>query len=214
MDLSAYYNLGLTPGTDLDSVIHKYLLLMGDIEKKIEFEISGKDPKIIDKFTIFQTAIETILKEEEERTDSLPPNILKKFYYYRGKKNFIKKRYFEAGKDFQEALRLDRKNPKFHYFLGRTFLQAKRYKFAKESFVKALKHDNRNPYFWTYLGDVYEIVGSKIKAQNVWHTSLSIDRNFEPAKNRLRERGVKIKSKLLKQKIQEILEIIFEKKDD
>ncbi len=208
-----YYILGVSPDSPLGSIVQSYLSFITPLENKLEFETVGMNMKVIKDFILFQGAMEEIVKDRIRKGEDidaiLPPDILRKFYYFKGKKSFIEGKYFDAGRSFERALKYGNRDPKIFYFMGRSFLESKKIKHAENALKMAIEIDKNNPYFWLYLGDVYNLAGMQSKAVHVWETALSLNKKFAPAISRLEGKGVNVKFKILSEKIKNGLKKIF-----
>ncbi len=208
-----YYILGVSPDSQLGSIVQSYLNFIIPLENKLEYETEGMNKKVIKDFLLFQGAMEEVVKDRVRKGEDidaiLPPDILRKFYYFKGKKSFIEGKYFDAGRSFERALKYGNRDPKIFYFMGRSFLESKKIKHAENALKMAIEIDKNNPYFWLYLGDVYNLAGFSNKAVHVWETALSLKKKFAPAISRLERKGVNVKFKILSEKIKNGLKKIF-----
>jgi len=209
-----YYILGVSPESSLSAVVQAYLNFISPLENKLEYETVGINMKIIKDFLMFQGAMEEIVKDRVKKGEDidaiLPSEILAKFYYLKGKKNFIERKFFDAGRNFERALKYsENRDPKIFYFMGRSFLESKKLKHAENALKMAIDLDKSNPYFWLYLGDVYNLAGFPNKAVHVWETALSIDKKFSPAVSRLEGKGINVKFKILSEKIKKGFKKLF-----
>ena len=212
----AYFVLNVSSESQTGNIIQKYLNLVDPIEHKMEYEYININPKLINDFMLYQGAIDEILEariRKGEVLDEYPAEILKKLFYYKGKKKIIEGKYYEAGKHFESALKYDR-DPKILYYLGRSFLASKKLTLAENALKMALESDKNNPYFWVYLGDVYEAGGSLTKAVHMWETAFNINGDFELAIKRLKSKGIQIKSKIIARKIKSFIKKIFSDKGE
>ncbi len=216
----SYFILNVSAESQTGTIIQKYLNLVEQLEYRFEYEYVNVSPKVIDDFLLYQRAMDEIMGARMKKGENLevyPPDIIKKIYYFRGKRKIIEEKYYDAGKNFEQALRYDGRDAKILYYLGRTLLSSKKLTLAENAFKMAIGVDRENPYFWVYLGDVYEAGGSLNKAVHMWETAFNFNKGFEPAIQRLQSKGVQVKTKILADKIKKAIKKIFgekEKKDD
>ena len=205
-----YYALGVSPESSLAAVFQRYFSLMDELETKIEYEIEGRSPKVINDFAHYQGAMNEILREKELSGETpegcLPPESLKKFYYYRGKRLFIEGKLYEAGQSFEKASRMASRDGKTLYFLGRCLLASGNLKLAEDAFKLASVKERKNPYLWLYLGDVYSKGGFPKKALPLWELCLDLDKHFFPALERLERQGVNLRRKFIQEGFVELWE--------
>jgi tetratricopeptide (TPR) repeat protein len=216
----SYFILNVSAESQTGTIIQKYLNLVEQLEYGFEYEYINGNQKVIDDFLLYQRAMDEILgirMKKGENLEVYPPDIIKKIYYFRGKRKIIEGKYYDAGKNFEQALKYDGRDAKILYYLGRTLLASRKFTLAENAFKMAIGIDKQNPYFWVYLGDVYEAGGSLNKAIHMWEAAFNFDKSFEPAIERLQSKGVKVKTKILADKIKKAIKKIFgdkEKEDE
>ncbi|HLD77591.1 MAG TPA: tetratricopeptide repeat protein, partial [archaeon] len=113
------------------------------------------------------------------------PNLRLRVAIARGEANFERGRYFEAVRDYQEALQVKRTSSLAHYRMGETFFEQRNYQAAANAFREAVNGD-REPK-WTlvwshiFLGKIFDITGQRERAINEYRRALETNDDTQGA---------------------------------
>ncbi len=214
VDQKKFFDLiGVTKKSPISKVISSYIQKMEEIEAPFEFEPFPEGdtaeliktlPEQMDKY------LQENLKKSETLEDFLTSDMISKIHYFRGRRELILKKFFNAGKFFQEAIKKGGEKAKYYYYLGLSLLAGRKYSLAESALKNAIAQDKSNPYFWHYLGVVYHRGGAKNKALHMWKTVLEIAPRFEKTREFLKREGYKVNDPIL-DKIKEVFNSFFKK---
>ncbi len=205
--------IGESKKSPFSKVISAYIGKMEEIEAQCEFEPfpegeTGEFIKILpEEMDLY---LKENLKGNETLEDFLPNELIAKIFYFRGRRELILKKFFNAGKFFQEAIKKGGDTAKYNYFLGLALLAGRKYSLAESALKAAIAEDKANPYFWHYLGVVYHRGGAKNKALHMWKTVLEINPKFERTREFLKKEGYKISEPII-DKIKEVFNSFLKK---
>ena len=113
------------------------------------------------------------------------PNLRLRVAIARGEANFERGRYFEAVRDYQEALQVKRTSSLAHYRMGETFFEQRNYQAAANAFREGVNGD-REPK-WTlvwshiFLGKIFDITGQRERAINEYRRALETNDDTQGA---------------------------------
>lgn len=113
------------------------------------------------------------------------PNLRLRVAIARGEANFERGKYFEAVRDYQEALQVKRTSSLAHYRMGETFFEQRNYQAAANAFREAVNGD-REPK-WTlvwshiFLGKIFDITGQRERAINEYRRALETNDDTQGA---------------------------------
>ncbi len=101
-----------------------------------------------------------MLKKAKE--DAGKKSDLFQVYFYSGLIHFENKRYTEAIRDFEEALKADGKEAKLYFFLGTSYFEMKNTKKAMEYLENGIKYDEHSAEMNNLLAYIYAIEKTKL----------------------------------------------------
>ncbi len=103
----------------------------------------------------------------------------------RGEANFERGKYFEAVRDYQEALQVKRNSSLAHYRMGETFFEQRNYQAAANSFREAVNGDLEPKWtlVWShiFLGKIFDLTGQRERAINEYRRALETNDDTQGA---------------------------------
>lgn len=103
----------------------------------------------------------------------------------RGEANFERGRYFEAVRDYQQALEVKVNSSLAHYRMGEAFFEQRNYQAAANSFREAVNGDQEPKWtlVWShlFLGKIFDITGQRERAINEYRRALETNDDTQGA---------------------------------
>ncbi len=112
-------------------------------------------------------------------------------YNNRGNRNFDRKEYDQALRDYNEALRLNPRNSKAYTNRGTVWERTKDYDRAIADHTRAIELDENNQDAWYNRGVIYRITGKRDLAIADFRYALKLNPNDNDAIKNLEHLGVK-----------------------
>lgn len=110
-----------------------------------------------------------------------PPDF--SFYQSRGNSNYVLGEYVSAVKDYNEAVKLNEKEPNLYLSRGLAFYNMRQFRSAASDFSKAIELDPNESMAYYNRGNALQELGEFEKALIDYETASKLDSENEPAKN-------------------------------
>jgi len=113
------------------------------------------------------------------------PNLRVRVAIARGESLFERGQYFEATREYQQALDVKQNSSLAHYRMGEAFFAQRNYQAAANSFREAVNGDQEPKWtlVWShlFLGKVFDITGQRERAINEYRRALDTNDNTQGA---------------------------------